>query len=1537
MQYDKHIFQGLKQDNHPIRQESQYLWDAKNIRLTSRDGNTGFSITNEKGTKKILDLREKEEYIAHTVVGNWLVLFTAWNSLQGSIKPKPAIYVISRINLDSKIPERQILFRSRELHFGHIKAIPSYESVNIQKVYWTDSINQPRLINITYPELMMVNPEDYRGEYNIDTGEIDYNPEGIIDFTSLYSKEISTDDTSFIPFDFTPSMKLSESVTVERLNYNSMFPSGVVQYVFTYYNKYGQETNPFYVTPLLYVAHNDRGGNEESTCSVAFKITIGSEDNIINSIDKHFTHVRVYSIVRTSIDSVTTTKRVIDIPITEENPISFVDDNTLGDTVDPINILYLGGKPIKAGVLKSKDNVLFLGNIETNTGIIKDFEFMETFKDKIKSKRRDIETKCMFVTPRTIPFNSKSNLSQYALRSSDTSEFYNYKNQLSLNENTATFKSGEIYRLGFQLLDRNGVWTEPIFLCDKKMTLTPSVNDNSITLNSFKVQLLNSADMDYDEALFTTIGVDYDELIKLGYVKIRPIIAKPSISNRTILAQGIVCPTVFNIGSRKGNSPFSQSSWLFRPMIIDQSVTDTTLEGDIIDTTQDSVNKGAIVESRHFASVYNNKLRFNRGLEIQNNKFDTYNVSLRNYDEANNIFNLIVKESSMSDISLSNLERVYKSDSIGKEYINDVYNSDDFDSLFYVDRSILTFHSPDIEFDEALQVALNSGDYKIRLVGLAEFTTSSGDIDIQTATSSSGELAKGFIHKSTYSNQGFRHLVAGLYYNDEVHYRQDNTVKNSKVYFNWMVSMWQSQGSLTNDSTRADGSVMSSELKKKTISNILYASNNIWFHDPYLLDIEDSPSVFNSNEVELIKINDAKVPSKKINYYGNVDSLISSPLPIPYIVSENKGYGPLVNSGLNETIKNEAIKELRGQEHRLNNTLINNLYADALTLTETNETSTSINNESDRHHYNPVRIKYKSTPHAVFALKYFNDKFRSSLPLLPEEKQLKDSNKKKDSNEDSNEDYDKIKLFWLGDNPKHEGNLSETLQKIKKYENFGEEYQIDQDVLSKNAGYLYIAEIYRDDIDKDNVYGGVSDEALMSNVWIPAGKDLDIRNLKENENISIRWDWGDTWYQRYDCLKTYPFTEEDENKVVEIGSFMCETRVNIDGRTDNNRGQLSNLNIRPTNFNLINKVYSQSNSFFNYRIFDEDYYKSIKYYSRILWSKAKVPNSDVDLWANVTLANSLDLEGSLGRLNDIESYNDILVAFQDMGISQILFNSRVQVNTTDGVPIEIANNNRVDGYRIISSVIGCQNFKSVEESPAGLYFVDKNSDTLYLFNGQGLPLNISERLGNMYWFRDNHNNIINLYYDPKYKDLYAITDYDTLCFSESLGQFVSRFDYNNCSMVPYQGNLFTLADNPDGVFTLWKNFEGEYCNIFGEYRDFMISFISNDNPDRTKIFDTIEFKSDLYDNTIVDNPKIYSHEEIRPVDYIKVSNEYQETDLKELDKTMLKKRFRVWRTLIPRHKYTRQRIRNPWAKIELWGTKENRLSIIHDLTVKYTV
>ena len=260
--------------------------------------------------------------------------------------------------------------------------------------------------------------------------------------------------------------------------------------------------------------------------------------------------------------------------------------------------------------------------------------------------------------------------------------------------------------------------------------------------------------------------------------------------------------------------------------------------------------------------------------------------------------------------------------------------------------------------------------------------------------------------------------------------------------------------------------------------------------------------------------------------------------------------------------------------------------------------------------------------------------------------------------------------------------------------------------------YLFCAEMYREPLAAD--FGGKSPNAIHNNLWYPAGPAVTINT---NGTTVVEYLYGDTYYQRYDCLKTYPFTDEDTNSIIEIGSFMVETRINLDGRYDKNRANISNFMLNPTNFNLINPVYSQMDNFFNYRILDEDYYALSNYPTMVSWTGYKNNASEVDNWTNITLANTLEMDGTKGKVNAVRVNSDQLYCFQDDAVGQILFNSRVQISPSDGVPIEISNNYKVDGNRYISTSIGCKNKWSIIEGVDGLYFIDDNTKALYLLGG----------------------------------------------------------------------------------------------------------------------------------------------------------------------------------------------------------------------------
>ena len=1586
-----HVIQGMQKDTSKSKLGKEFAFDAKNIRITAREGNTLLTITNEKGTKDCHGLFGY--YLGHCVLNNQLVLFT---TIPDAEINKDLIFLY-----DSDF--RQTSLYNGNLNFNlnnPLETLGVYENEDIQKVYWVDGLNQPRVINIAAKN-------EIKEKWN---------------------------DSSF---DFIPELQLNETVDVEAISNSSMFAPGVIQYAFSYYNKYGQESNIFNTTPLCYLAFNNRGASpEEIIKDRAFKITV-------SNLDTNFEYVRIYSIHRTSLDAVPTVKRVIDLPITipeeytdiresvtsyyigntnkaylkrkdviaegatnvdrnhgkliskiftditsenlnngvintyrcpntirptdafdiiigryengefteiekvikiedlryiqyieiintinekgvssyeiksiakndQSEPlpfiveytienstipnISYIDNGTLGETIDPTQLLYIGGEDIIAGTITAKDNTLFLGNIE-----LKNLSVPTSIK------------------------NNLSNVTILPLRRTEDIPIKDdlfYSSEYPLSNITSYYRAGEHYRLGIQFQYKNGRWSEPIFIADKTqgLQMRPTIIDNTIYLPSFDFEIPSEI---------------REELYSLGFKKMRGLVVFPEPHDRKVLLQGMLCPTVFNKKDREENSPYAQSSWFLRPFLFDTtkdglpiSIDDSYFiknNGNSLEYEDniEDINRGAFLEFRHGSSIigsFKNDLSIdgNRGSEIQN----------------------------------------------GYEY--------------KIDQSILTLHSPEIELED---FNINSNNnVQVRIVGIINFTSNYGDIDIQTKTPTRNINALGFTHRKI-SNilSGDTSLVSGLFYNDS----SSESKETDRFY---MTYLWHRSGSLNDDTSSSDN--QSGILLKKKISNIKFSKYNTWINYNKVWKSFGGNSIkslangisniekFNSDQVSLLKLNSGT--GECFNYYGNIDSLLPSEekFPIFYgndwankelLEDDNKGTEPVrmkYKSSPHLVFKlNNAVS---GHEIVLPN--INGLNSvDGNQITNTKNplpeylgeeikyrtyvstgTSGSPTNMIDGDLWLKEELVYYGyypdiPPEEVEVgggrfyitrlLKYTNGKWEDYIQQANKDKNIKAYYLENDF--EASLYYFNGRQAVATDDSASNNYIYAFVWKFEKKVNITppevETITVSQDSIEKinlNYPYLYLAELYVDSNLMKSAFGGNSESAIKNNLWIPASKSIPI-----NEG-TLTYEYGDTRYQRYDCLKTYAFTPEDENQVIEIASFMCETRVNMLGRYDKNIGNLSNLNADPTNFNLFNPVYSQKDNFFNYRILDSDIYKLDKFTNTITWSKEKYAGEDVDTWTNITMASTLDLDGTKGKVNKLLTFKDQIFAFQDKGISNILFNSRVQIPVSDGVPIEISNGMKVEGSRYISDNIGCQNKKSIVTTPSGVYFLDSESNGIYLL-ADGLT-NLSTNKGFDIWTKEvSKDPSFKSFYDKNEKDVYFTTEKYCLGYSEKLGQFTSFYDYNDVETMFNVGTgFYSIKANSVGYQSIYQHSIGKYNEFYGEIKPYHLTIISNDDPQVDKVFTNLDYRADFFDsnNNYLENESF---------DTLEVWNEYQEgketLKYSKFRPSNLKKKFRMWGANIPRDKKNKlDRMRNPWLYIKLSKEKPGTSKMeLHDIVVKY--
>lgn len=1450
-----------------------------------------------------------------------------------------------------------------------IETIVYYENSNIRKVYWTDGINQPRFINIAAKD-----------------------------------EELARWNNK--SFDFVRSLRLDEIVKIEQKMDGGMFPAAAVQYVCTYFNLFGAESNIFYTSPIYYTTFADRGVSPEENTANSFKITI-------QNLDVNFDYVRIYSIVRTSIDNVPTVKLVSEmhLPLNKVNgtyQITYTDTNIGGTNVDPTELFYLGGEIITAYTMAQKDNTLFLGNIEQKRmsvpqNIKKAIRmFAMNVKSESNARYRSGQTSTFLTrlsffteTPDEVKVGDKTFKIDEVndLMCNDWvgwDEFYKNYNYTVSNEKY--FQQGEIYRLGLQFQHYTGKWSDVVWIGDY---------ENDKRVNGIKMYAMESGLLGYKwcgakaRLRFDNTGrgdgsanLFIMNMISLGYRKVRPVVVYPSVNERVNIAEGVACPTMFNIPDRVNGVCDNMASYVFRPIVKERTIT-----GQVKEHRNMFPVKGEFEEKEVFAS-------------FENNESSYYNTD-------------------------------------GSLYYNGTIDELRQKSNYYIDGSVITLNSPDIEFDDDLK-NIDYANMRVDMIGTVRLVSTCNDEELQTSNIA-GAYWKTIkvgdkIVRDVYFPTGYHKQKKWTYggvvlnrfsYEDNIEdvrmeSNDNGSYINEKVwnflktrYFMYKTFLWQQTGSINNSNTSTGESYSILKHKKKSYFSLGRTERfgySVWNCKPSDIKIWDSDQntiikvnnkIYKGNEDKLVVPNekyskevsyadalyeeDEKTtiraardnfwreveenywwcvrvygPKGWVSYYdtmvitvSGIRRMIALSVPDEFKNPQNElknwfdfyvYYAELydtIESGrrpLTQTIKYDFIDE--DSDHRVVSAYESlTLPVNVATIKELNDEFKDANRDinfdmtNSIYRNNPISMKFKSCPHFVIDL---NESGSETYIALPQD----------DSSSDSS-----IKIVSNGTYEYKSGSPT------KKY---------------GTGTYLNLLKIIRPSYIVVNRFGGTSDYALSQNKFIPCGKAVDISDfkydnegkierdnngealLKVKDKIEVVWEEGDVMMMKYECLKTYPFTLEDENSLTERIVFDVETRVNLAGRYDKNQYLDTNFTSLPTNMNILNNIYQQTNNFFQYSVEDYNKFNISEFPNTLTWTKTKISGETIDKWTNITMANTMDIDGDKGKITKLLNYNDKLLSFQDKGISQILYNEQMQMSTTEGVPIEIANNGKVSGRRVISETVGCNNKWSICATPNACYFVDDYTKNIWTINQNGL-VSLSDQFGFHSWINNESktlnpweplkfNNVVT-YYDPKNKDVLFFTKYECLSYSEYINQFTSFYTYEYSPYFsPLEDRaLFLNSYNSDEkkytrTYKVWMQHEGDYNIFFGEYKPFYTVIVANPEEQLDKVFNNFEFRSDTWRKTTDEERQ----EGLPPwvlledtFDTFSIWNEYQKKREHMLYHqgmpSNLKKKFRVWRYEIPRdNRHFIDRIRNTWAYIKLEMDQYNtNKTILHDMAVYY--
>lgn len=485
-------------------------------------------------------------------------------------------------------------------------------------------------------------------------------------------------------------------------------------------------------------------------------------------------------------------------------------------------------------------------------------------------------------------------------------------------------------------------------------------------------------------------------------------------------------------------------------------------------------------------------------------------------------------------------------------------------------------------------------------------------------------------------------------------------------------------------------------------------------------------------------------------------------------------------------------------------------------------------------------------------------------------------------------------------------------------------------------------------LPKLEVYGGYTEDALESNIFMPASPVIPISFLTGNSH-TFRVYGGDIFvgmwtFQPMTASMDQRFfdgtSEEFYYNYTETIAIPIESKINLDidyGATLK-RGVTYRAAGGPSG--IINERWRQETD--NY---ESAFGKSLTMYAynpayslesdelvfvvkpksldsstgitndiRAYISNVKINNENIDSWTSFGLNNFYDVD-DYGPINKVLNFNDEVFFVQDRAIGSYSINPRAIVSVEDGIPTELGTGEGFQDHKYISNIHGSIHQLGVKATNYGIYFWDAIHAKIFRVGGQGAePITeitglhslVNSFNGDCELRKQNlgDNPIRNkgvLITKDKINDEVLFTflgtsqgeefTATTLVYDELMQTFTSRYSATPPVYIE-NGDVLLTVDNSNRR-NIYRHNVGNWGEFYGIQQEMSITLVLNADAMINKILRTVEFNSIVRDdNKVIDRTQT--------ITAFRVQTEYQDTGKILYNQDRIKRKFDKWRLKIPR-------------------------------------
>lgn len=1529
----KYSNSGMRQDISNSKFDGQFYFEGMNIRVLASDKQSSGAITNTKGNEFLLKiptpvidaLNNKITYNGIQLNYTNLEIDNVVNSnanqiIIGNCKTKNGFVIFSTNNngldciwfLNEETLVIKLLYL-RDLDFNTaypIQAINNYENSKIDKVYWVNSKDQLRFLNINHS----VANDDL---------------EELIDL-SISSINIVAD----INF---------SKINIEEISYGGKHTSGMIQYGYSYYKINGSESIISPLSNLIPLGKSVvQGGNLNEIVGTIPKI-------VIDDLDIRFTNIKLYAIKYTSLNELPSVNVIADRSIVDLTSFVFYDN---GSTLYPSTIEDIAldfNKIIIPKHIESKNNRLFAFNYKDkfyklsqtdnnldcraysfpissgSTTVYSEISNFNELTEVVTGTSTPVTYASNILLPNFLNYNNASINGNYRLNKYQPNsnrlggEGYYLKYEIIRTNDASNeiydyrfFKDNELYRLGLQFYNKYGVKSTPNWIAD--YVVSPELGESNLSGFYAGIKLTLKPEFFIwlnDQSNFLDKNGVYDSFLKpVGFKLIR---GDRTVNDKSIVSQGLI-NGMMAVSAEKGFTGSAEDirrantapkcPSLMRRFDNYLCPMYKNLSYDRIDNNRYGIHPqwrlGSIFEQYSSIEAYSPKSSENQRTSMyQFNQLMQFYTPEITFNMLNNVdarkINVVGGIVNNFNATKARYENWTQASFFGYTYFENVLSPYDIKNTGFIglDYNRRGIYGPDIT---------RSSAERNDVISLQYFREYTGDFIESDTKLLYNVYGKPEIVESNQGIQKYNNDSELSYVNNMTIVRTGIDTTEDDTALDFVVNQGTRSAIFAlgdvNDDTKDrttiedifnDTNIESNITSSPVVANPLITINKVVatsieaaltaFDNEYLGVLETNNVFFNNNLVDVVSTFNTENVDLIFDSIGSYNSAATA------TVDDWTGLKVTIVDGVNNNIYT-IIDQLLGLPG-LTDTLLNFNYMIDSAIAPIDQFLLTLDNLND---YNTALI---------------SDGFTIGV--------IEDSTRY---------EYDTTTSSFL-----NLGNYSLPVVST--------DYQ---------GGAGLIVEFVNDEKLKyiGSYYGGNSYESKTKTVYVDASNYFSLSPLTSVFNIN---DPGDTFVQEYSLLKLAK-TEQlpvksNYKRISEIIKVRLEGLVNQNKRNDESRFEW-NEPWQPSqgDYHVYNRVYSQSPNLIRSQDTSYEVKQNELYDSSIIASGFKRPGEIIDSWSNFNILDTMHLEGKYGSINAVVKHNDEIITFQDSAIAQISINPRVQIQADDGIDIKLGTGDLLDDYKYINTNSGTLNKYGVIGANSGIFYYDTINNSLNTISDNNklsdlkyLHSFFQKNINNNLIKLDNHilKNGIQFGYDYLNNDIYFTflqgNNSITINFNEMQNEFISLHGFKP-SFYFNKGNIF-LTTHPDNN-NVYAHKEGIYNIFYEALNPSYVIYNLNPEPDTECIFDNIDFQSECYLGA-VEQPN-------RTINKINAYNEYQNSGLIDLipgRSSNLRRKFREWNAIIPRE--GRTRIRGPYSKLKLQFDNDNDYKLIlHDVILGYT-